>query len=221
MQLFTKKEKKKLLLLLLLMIIAALFETIGIGLIVPFVGIVLNPDMIQEQPLLASIYTFFSFETTKGFIIFAVLFLLTVFVLKNFYLLGYHYIQFRIILNQQVRLSQQLFKAYLMKPYVFHIERNSSELLRNVNGEVNRVFSGIVISSFQLLTEMLVIACIGILLFLSAPIAMLTALILISGSCFLFFHLFRNKIQHLGEELQHVNGEMIKWVHQGLAASKE
>ena len=37
----------------------------------------------------------------------------------------------------------------------------------------------------------------------------------------LFFRYFQKKISDLGKEQQKVNGTMIKWVNQGLGASKE
>ncbi|MEH7388362.1 ABC transporter ATP-binding protein, partial [Bacillus sp. JJ1521] len=57
LMLFNKKEKKRLLVLLLMMIAAALFETLGIGMIVPIVGVLTNPDIIQNQPVLSYLYT--------------------------------------------------------------------------------------------------------------------------------------------------------------------
>ncbi len=221
LSLFNKKEKRKLIILFFMMILAALFETIGIGLIVPFVGIVTNPSMIEEQPVLSNLYNFFNFNSTSTFIIFAVIILLTIYVFKNLYLLLFQYTQFRIILNQQVKLSKELFKEYLTKPYTFHLQRNTADLLRNVNGEVSRVFQGIVISSFQLITEILVTSCILLLLFLAAPQATFTASILLGGSVMVFFKSFRKKITYLGKEQQTVSGLMIKWVNQGLGASKE
>lgn len=204
-----------------MMIIAAIFETAGIGLIVPFVGIVTNPEMIQEQAILSYLYDLFNFHSATAFIIFSVVMLLSVFVLKNLYLLLFNYAQFRVILNQQVKLSRDLFKEYLTKPYSFHLQRNSAELLRNVNGEVSRVFQGIIMSGFQLFTELLVILCILILLLVTSPIATITASILLGGSVILFFTFLRKKISSLGEEQQQVSGTMIKWVNQGLGASKE
>jgi ABC-type multidrug transport system fused ATPase/permease subunit len=221
LMLFNKREKKNLLILFFMMIVAALFETIGIGMIVPFVGIVTNPDIIQEQAVLSNIYEVFNFRSTTAFIIFSVVLLLTVFVLKNLYLLLFQYAQFRVILNQQVKLSRRLFEEYLTKPYTFHLQRNTADLLRNVNDEVPKVFQGIIISGFQLFTEVLVTICILLLLFLAAPLATLTASILLGGSVFVFFKFFRNKISHLGIEQQKVSGAMIKWVNQGLGASKE
>lgn len=219
--LFNKKEKRRFLILFIMMAIAAIFETIGIGLIVPFVGIVTNPDIIQDQAILSYVYDLFSFQSARSFTIFSVLFLLSVFVFKNLYLLVFNYAQFRVILNQQVKLSRDLFKEYLIKPYTFHLQRNSADLLRNINSEVPQVFQGIIMSSFQLMTEILVIICILVLLLATAPLATITATVLLASSVIIFFTFLRKKISVLGKEQQEVSGTMIKWVNQGLGASKE
>lgn len=221
MRLFNRKEKKKLLVIFFMMIIAAVFETMSIGIILPFVGILTKPEIIQEQMILSQIYDIFKFESTNGFILMAVVVLIAVFIVKNIYLLFFNYLQLKVVLNQEVKLSSRLFKEYLTKPYTFHLQRNTAELLRNVNGEVSNVFQKIIISSLQLFTELLVTACIILLLFYTEPLATVVASIVLGGSVFIFFKLFRKKINHLGKELQVVNGEMIKWVNQGLGASKE
>lgn len=219
--LLNRRDKKKLLLLFFMLIIAAIFETAGIGLIVPFVAIVTKPEMIHEQAILSYVYKILNFQSTNAFILFAVGVLLTVYILKNAYLLGFYYLQYRVILNQKEKLSRIMFKEYLTKPYIFHLQRNSAELLRNINGEVPKVFDGILLASFQMLTEVLVIISVLALLIVTAPLATLTSGILLGGSVFLFFKIFRNKITHLGKENQRVSRELIKWVNQGLGASKE
>src|SRR5690625_601635 len=202
--LIDNKAKKKLLLLLGMMIFAAIFETAGIGLIVPLVGIIANPSIIQEQAILAYIYDYLNFQSTRNFIIFSVVLLLSVFILKNLYLLLFNYSQLRIVLNQQVKLSRDLFREYLTKPYIFHLQRNTSTLLRNINSEVPGVFQGIIIAGFQLFTEILVITCILILLLITTPVATITAAILLGGGVILFFVLLRKKISDLGKEQQKV-----------------
>jgi ABC-type multidrug transport system fused ATPase/permease subunit len=204
-----------------MLIIAAIFETAGIGLIVPFVGIVTNPGIIQKHAILSKAYELLNFQSTNAFILFAVGCLLTVFILKNAYLLLFYYLQYKVIFNQKVKLSRTMFKEYLTKPYTFHLQRNSAELLRNINGEIPKVFDGILLASFQLLTETLVIMSILSLLIFTAPLATLTSGVLLGGTVFLFFRIFRNKISYLGKENQRVSRELIKWVNQGLGASKE
>ncbi|NJP38783.1 ABC transporter ATP-binding protein [Alkalicoccus luteus] len=219
--LFNKKDKKKLFIILLLMIGAALFETIGVGLMLPFVGIITNPEIVETQPIIRWIYETAGFTSHEQFVIAAVGALLTVFVIKNVYLLSFFYVQFRILLNQQVKLSSQLLKTYLRKPYTFHLQRNSSDLLRNVTAEVPKVFQGMILAVFQLLTEVLVIICIVTLLMFTAPTATMTAAGILGGSIGIFFLIFKKKISNLGTEQQRVTGTMIKWINQSLGASKD
>jgi ATP-binding cassette, subfamily B, bacterial PglK len=204
-----------------MMIIAALFETLGIGMIVPFVGIVTNPEMIHQQEILSYLFSYFNFNSTSSFLFFSVIFLLSIFVIKNLYLLLFQYAQNRVILNQQVKLSKRLFNEYLTKPYTFHLERNSATLQRNLNGEVSKVYQGIIMAGFNLLTEGLVITSILVLLLITAPEATITATLLLGGSVLIFFKFFKEKINDLGIEQREVSANLIKWVNQGLGASKE
>ncbi|WP_313893767.1 ABC transporter ATP-binding protein [Psychrobacillus sp.] len=220
-KLFSKREKRNLFFLFLLMLIAALLETIGIGLIVPFIGIVTNPNIMEEQEVLLFVYELFNFQSSNGFLIFATICLILVFVIKNFYLLLFYYIQYRFINNQRVKKSQKLLNSYLTKPYEFHLQRNTAELLRNVNHEVNRVFEHVMIPYFLLATEALVIVCILALLIIIEPIATIFSVILLGASVVVFFKVFRTKIGKLGQIQQQSNGQMIKWINQGLGASKE
>jgi ATP-binding cassette, subfamily B, bacterial PglK len=219
--LFNKKDKKKLVVLFLMMIFSGVVETVGIGLIVPFVGIVTNPSIIQKQNIISKVYRILHFQSIKEFILFSAVLLIVVFILKNTYLLFYQYVQYKFFINQKVRLSSKMLREYLTKPYSFHLQRNSAELLRNINGEVPKVFDGILISSFQLLTEILVVILILSLLLMQAPLATLTSSFLLGGSVLLFFNMFKKKISQLGIESQKLGRELIKWVNQGLGASKE
>ncbi|MEE6451418.1 ABC transporter ATP-binding protein [Gottfriedia acidiceleris] len=221
LMLFNKKEKKKLLILFFMMIISAMFETVGIGLIVPFVGIVTNPTIIKEQAILRYLYNLIGFKSTTSFLIFSVFVLLFIYIIKNSYILFFQYCQNRVIMNQQIKLSRMLFNEYLKKPYTFHLQRNTALLLRNVNEEVSKVFQQIIISGFLLFTELLVIFCILVLLLITSPVATIVASVLLSGSVYLFLKAYRKKMSEMGKGLQHANGMMIKWVNQGLGASKE
>lgn len=219
--LFGRKEKKKFLILFILMIFAAVFETLGIGLVAPFVGVVTNPETIHEQEILSVVYGFLGFQSTNAFLIVATIALLGVFIIKNLYLVWFYYIQYRVIYNEQVKMSRRLFTAYLLKPYTFHLQRNSADLVRNTNTEVQKVFKGIIIPIFMFATELLVIVSILILLLVMAPLATILSGIILGGAVGIFFKLFRSKISQAGIAQQSAQGGMIKWVNQGLGAAKD
>src|SRR5699024_5316455 len=106
-------------------------------------------------------------------------------------------------------------------PYVFQLQRNTANLLRNVNQEIPKVFQGIIMSGFQLLTESMFVICIFGVLLVVAPEATAVVSILLAGSVISFFMVFRKKIKHLAKEQQEASGKVIKWVNQGLGAGKE
>ncbi|MFC4735421.1 ABC transporter ATP-binding protein [Bacillus daqingensis] len=215
-----QRAKKKMALLLLLMVGAAVLETVGVGLMLPFVTIITDPQIIESNSILNNLYETLGFTAHSQFIIAASIALVSVFMLKNLYLTGYNYVQFRIILNQQVNISQKLLRSYLEKPYQFHIDKNSSELLRNINSEVPKLFQGVVLASMQLITELMVIFFILCLLLYTSSAATITAGAVLGLSIFTFFKVFRNKIGSLGIENQHVFGNMIKAVNESLGAAK-
>ncbi|WP_346775378.1 ABC transporter ATP-binding protein [Bacillus sp. RO2] len=220
-RLINEKDINKFYLLLFMMVIAALFETIGIGLIVPIVGIITNPSIIESNFYLNKIFYTLNFSSTNKFVIFGIFALLVVYIFKNAYLFLFNFVQYKVILSQQLKLSKRLFTEYLKKPYVFHLEQNSSTLLRNINEEIPKVFQGIVLSYFQIITEVLVIILILGLLLFSSPLATMSATLILLTSLYFFVKYFKGKITSLGKEQQQISGNILKWINQGLGASKE
>jgi ABC-type multidrug transport system fused ATPase/permease subunit len=203
------------------MAIGAVFETLGIGLIIPLINMMLSPEIINEQSVLNYVYHFFNFPSTGSFFIFSCFVLLAVFITKNVYLYFVNVYQYRLLLNEQTNLSIKLLAAYLNKPYVFHLQRNSSELLRNINSEISVMFSGIMLPLCTLVSELLIVIFIIMLLIFVEPYATFIAALFLIVSSALFSKVFKKKLERTGLERQYYGGQMIKWINQSLGAVKE
>lgn len=207
--------------LLLLLLIGAGFEALGIALIFPFAALINNPDLIQQNKILSWWYQSLGIQSTRQFLVWCGGGLLLLYLLKTVYLSLLYYIQYRFIFNQQVKLSHRLLNAYLHSPYTFHLSRNSSELLKNINAEAMWVFSGIMVPLFSVIVEALVITLITMVLLVADPIAALAAIGVLGGGSALFYRLIRRKAVALGEKQQRHGEEMIRWVQQSLGGIKE
>ncbi|MEC1695029.1 6TM ABC transporter family protein [Schinkia azotoformans] len=95
--LIERKEQAKFGLLLILMIIASLFEMMGMGLIVPFIGLVTNPEMIIENKILNSMFQILSLSSANSFIIMFAFILVITYILKNIFLLFFYSFQYKLI----------------------------------------------------------------------------------------------------------------------------
>lgn len=93
-----------------------------------------------------------------------------VYIFKNFYT-AWQVAQIDFSVKNQIEYSDRLLAQYLNKPYLYHLERNSSILLRNVTSIGNVVFVNILIPTLALFTEAITAFMIWILLIFIDPFA--------------------------------------------------
>ena len=141
--LFSRKNKIGFFVLLCFVFLGAMLETIGVGAIPAFVSVIAFPDQILNYPLLKPLLEYFNLTTTKQLLIYTGIALFIIFIVKNIYISFVYYLQARFNKNRHVDLSHRLFSFYINAPYSFHLNRDSSELLRNINQETLRVINGI------------------------------------------------------------------------------
>ncbi len=207
--------------LFFLMLLGAGFEALGIGLIMPFIALVAEPHSVQEMPLLPQLMEAVGATSGSEIVIAAGLGLLAVYLVKNLYLAGMFYAQFRFVFSNQVRLSRRLFDAYLKSPYSFHLNRNSAQLLRNVNEEVRMTFVNVLIPMLTLGVELSVVVVIAGLLVVVEPVVAPVAILTFALISLAFYRSIHRQTVRLGKEQQEHNGLMIQWVNQGLGGVKE
>jgi ATP-binding cassette subfamily C protein len=198
----------------------AVLEVAGVGLLPAFIAALNAPRALQTYAGLSRI-PFFVQASDETIVTVAGAVLAAFFIVKNLALAGTAYFQAGFVADRQAALSARLLSVYLHQPYTFHLQRNTSELIRNTTGVVFNVFGGVVIPGCVVFTEALVIAMVTALLLAVSPLAALLALGLVGGASLAFYRHFRTRVRRLGER-QHVEGaEMNKWVMQALGGIKE
>ena len=121
----------------------------------------------------------------------------------------------------QASISLRLFREYLNKPFDFHLEKNSSELMRNVINEINVLIFSAVLPFIILISEILIISGILCLLLYIDTETTLTALIITSPACLIFYFFTRKRITSWGILRQSSEEKRIRYVQQGLNGIKD
>lgn len=217
---FNKKQKIRLIQLTFIIVLGAFFELLGVSAILPFINVVLDPRSIETTSYLKFIYDLLGFHSTNGFMIFLGLALIIIYIIKNVYISLMYDAQYRFTYRNQCRISSKLLDAYLQEDYLFHVEHNSAELLRNVNSDVN-IFFQVVLGVMQLFTEISV--CLILLIFLMFMDVSITigVAILLSAFAIGFMKIFRRKLEQMGLESRDRQFEMNKWMLQAMGGIKE
>ena len=219
--LLDSSEKRNSVILLILMAISMLLETLGVGLVIPVLSLLTQSDIAVRFPELQPLLDTLGNPSRTSMVIGALLLLILVFTLKNLFFIFLIWFQEKFTFNVHIRLSQYLFKLYLFQPYTFHLQRNSSELIRNINGEVS-MFSAFGVSpAIMLISEILILLGICTLLLLIQPIGLIMVGSIMGFAGWLFLRTTRRKNTELGEKRQHHSGLIIQHLQQGLGAIKD
>lgn len=220
-QLLSPPEKKRAAILMLFMLTGALLEVAGIGLILPFIGLVLDPAFIGRFSLAGTLYQASGVQSHQAFVMLSCVLLVGFFILKNLFLFFLCYYQNRFVAQKQSSMSRDLFLAYLRKPYDFFFNVNSADLQRNLHGSVSMVANGVLLNCLGLFSELVVVTAIFSLLLYTDPLSSGAALTF-TGTALLASHLFsRSRVQRYARVSTSAFAGMIKWLNQGIGCIKE
>lgn len=218
--LLTKEQKKKSYILFFMMIISAMFETLGVSSVIPFVNALLSPEDLRKNKVMAFFINGFGISSDFGIIIMTAVFIVAVYFAKDAYLSFYAYFKNKYEKTLQEELSVKSFRSYLMRPYSYYLNVNSSEVLRGIEsdilnttdmyGHINLVFSTffsvLLISIYLLYTDW--ILAIGI--------------VFVGGICavgLMFF--FKRKLRGVGIQNREAQYQTNKCALQAIEGIKE
>lgn len=136
--LLTPAERKSALAILGIMLIGMVLETLGIGLVIPAISLLTQPNLVVSYPAMQPALQALGNPIQAQLVVGGMLALVVVYLVKALFLAFMVWRQSRFAFDVQARLSQSLFATYLYQPYTFHLQRNSAQLIRNVTGEVHR-----------------------------------------------------------------------------------
>lgn len=219
--LLTSTERHSAIVLLGLMFIGMVLETLGVGVVIPALGLLTQGDAVRNYPALQSILQALGNPSQRTLVIGGMLLLVGVYLIKTLFLAFLVWWQTRYVYGLQARLSQHLFTVYLRQPYTFHLQRNSAQLIRNAISEVG-VFAGNgIMSSIILLTESLVLLGLCSLLLIVEPQGALIVLSVLGTAAWGFNRLTRAHITRWGVARQYHEGLRIQHLQQGLGGAKD
>lgn len=217
---FTRNQKIKFVLLFFVLLIGAGLEMAGVALIFPFIEVVTNPGIIFESKTYSLLYGLIHAESTNEFLVWMSVALIVMFFVKNAYLILANYIQLRFVTNCKLDLSERLMECYMKKPYPFHLQKNSAELIRTVTSDVGNLFN-LVTSCMNMLSEVLVSIMLCIFLIIKDPMITLMVLVLLGGFSLFYYQVIKKKIKQFGIYNQVYNAKMIMSINQAFGGIKE
>lgn len=204
-----------------LMLIGMALETLGVGLVIPTIALLMQDDIGRSYPALRPILNALGNPGQQALIVWGMIGLITVYAIKASFLGFLAWRQTRFAFGVQAHLAQRLFTTYLRQPYTFHLQRNSAQLMRNIVAEVTQFTGGAIMPAMIVMTEALVMIGIGSLLVAVEPVGALIVVIVLGGMSWAFHRSTRARIERWGKARQHHEGLRLQHLQQGLGGAKD
>jgi ABC-type multidrug transport system fused ATPase/permease subunit len=220
-EILNEEQRRDALILLGLSVIGMLMETLGVGLVIPAMAIMTERDLAHRYPGLAPALHRLGDPGQARLVGMGMLTLVAVYASKALYLGALAWRQMRFVYGVQAELSERLFTNYLRQPYVFHLQRNSAQLIRNAVTETNLLAQVVLVAGLSVLAEGLVALGIVGLMLLVEPLGTLAVIGVLGSAVWLFHHTSQGWIARWGAARQEHEGRRIQHLQQGLGGAKD
>ena len=141
-KLLSYKQKKDFFFLVLLVLILSFLELLGVGLIIPFLMILIDTSYL-DYPILSELINFFDLNSEKKLIVFFLIIILAVFSLKNILNIFIFHLKNKTFFEFYKNLQNKTMRNYLQMSYKEFIKLNSSKLVNTLNSEIEYFVLGV------------------------------------------------------------------------------
>ena len=217
----SSKAKQRIFFLLPIILIGIFLETLSVGMVVPALGILMSESYFEEIPYMLAYLEYFGHPTHEQLIIIGLSALAASFLLKNLFLFLQIHCQGTFVYSAQREIAVELFRYYLNRGYLFHLQTNSATLIRNLSSEVVSYCSFFLMPFLNLLTEGLVILAIMSLILSVEPQGTMVLALILGILIFIFVRTTSNIVGRWGRKRIEAEEQKIKHLQQGFGGIKE
>jgi ATP-binding cassette, subfamily B, bacterial PglK len=191
-------------------------EALGAVLIYGLVSLTTDPQGSIEVPLLGDVSRWLPELERDHLVAASAIGVAVFFILRGAVILWQRYYHARAVQLAGVDLSARLLQRYLRLPYSFHLQRNSSELIRNTNDSVGEILGSIIGPTVRIVSDGLVTIALLVVLLVTAPLATGLVAVLLAPLVFLTLRVIQPRMKQLGRISQRAAARSYQSLQQGL-----
>ncbi len=222
--LLSSQERKHSIFLLLLIMIMALLDMAGVASILPFMAVLTNPNIIETNEILKSMFEVsknFGVENNQDFLFGLGILVFILLVTSLLFKILMVYLEISFTVMREYSIGKRLVEGYLHQPYSWFLNRNSSDLGKNILSEVNSVVSNGISPMLVLISHSAVAIALTLLLILTEPKIAFLSFITLGLAYLLVFKLTRGVIDKFGKYRLKANQARFSIVNEVFGAVKE
>ncbi len=160
-RILTRPQKLLGILVFICSIIAAVFELLGVSVIVPLIDVLVNPEELMKNRYIAMVLPDRMMDNRNTLVVFVIAGVIIIYLIKNLFFIFNTWLKNKYAFKIQREISVAMMKKYINNGYQFFLNHNYSELRQGMDGDVRALYY-IVSGILQITTQILIVGLIGI-----------------------------------------------------------
>lgn len=207
------RQKEHFLFLAIGSVFVGLLETLGVSIIIPYIMVMLSPDEFMQNQYVKILINIMGITEYFQLLLVVAAAIILVYILKSAIVLLINFLQAKFRNGLERDLSNKMLESYLRQDYLFHINTNSSEVVRGVHSDISGIAS--VVENFSsVASEGLSTLLIGIFLIWINSVMAITILALAGLTSLGIVIAFKKKVNVSGEKCRNAFQKKIQYIQQ-------
>ena len=219
--LLNRRERMHFRLLMGLILIMGFADMVGVGAILPFLGVVANPDSVHDNAWISWAYEWLGAESAEQFTYYLGVIVFCIIVFSLLFKIMTTYALARFSHMRKYSLSRRMLAGYLQQPYVWYLSRHSSDLTKTVLQEVDQLVGYALMPAMRILAQAVsIIFLIGLIFIVRWDIALISGAVLLTTYALVYL-VVRRLLERLGRRRVEANKQRFRAISEVFGGIKD
>ncbi len=217
-------ERRHTILILVTTLIMALIDMLGVASIMPFIAVLMKPDIIETNYFLKATFeitTSIGIETNQEFLFFLGIIVFLFLIISLLFRAMTTYLQLRFTHHLEFSIGKRLVENYLHQPYSWFLNRNSAEIGKTILSEVGFVIGNGINPLVSIISQFIVVLTLVVLLMVVDPWLTIIVFCVLGLAYSFIFILLKNFLSNIGKQRVKANEGRYLSVIEAFGAAKE
>ena len=219
--LLTPRQVRQFYILQLLVIVMAFAELVGIASVAPFMALVGDISLLEQNSVLSQLYQFSGVENPMDFVFYTGLAVLLTLALSTIISM---YTIWRLSLYASrvgTEVADRLYAHYMQQDWLFHTSGSSAHLTKQISSETVRLTDYIIQPLMQMNAKIVLAIVISVSILIYDPAIAFSGLLLFVCAYFILYRIVRKRLHVNGYNMSYVITERFRLMNEGFGGIKD
>jgi ATP-binding cassette subfamily B protein len=217
----TQRRQRQFGLIMGLMLVSAFAEVVSLGVVLPFLGILVAPDRVFSHPTVADMAQAWGITSADQLVLPLTVAFAAAALIAGAIRILLLWASTRLAFATGADLGIEVYRRTLYQPYWVHAARNSSEVISGITTKVNNVVFGVLLTLLTLISSTVLLVAIMLALIAIDPMVASVAAVGFGASYALITWMSRRRLHRNSQRIAYEQTQVVKALQEGLGGIRD